>query len=160
MGERYAPRALAPAGARPSSSSCPGQARSARGSRLLSKGPWKGPLDPPRASAVGQSPPALTRLLSKGPWKGPLDPPRASAVGQSPPALTRLTRLLKPAVLDFALQLMARPVQPGLDRAFGDAEQVGRLAGRPTLDLAQLEDRAQGRGQLVERLLQRVSELA
>ncbi len=58
--------------------------------RLLGKGPWEGPLDPPRASAVGQSPPPLTRLLGKGPWEGPLDPPRASAVGQSPPPLTRL----------------------------------------------------------------------
>jgi hypothetical protein len=28
-------------------------------------------------------------LLRKGPWEGPLDPPRASAVGQSPAALTR-----------------------------------------------------------------------
>ncbi|MGD0837932.1 MAG: hypothetical protein ABSB49_14930, partial [Polyangia bacterium] len=39
--------------------------------------------------SVGQSPPALTRPLTKGPWEGPLDPPRTSSVGQSPPALTR-----------------------------------------------------------------------
>ncbi len=32
--------------------------------RPSSKGPWGGHLDPPRASAGGQSPPALTRLLT------------------------------------------------------------------------------------------------
>lgn len=43
------------------------KSRKHRGLRLLRKGPWKGPLDPPRASAAGRSPPALTR------------PPRASS---------------------------------------------------------------------------------
>ena len=52
----------------------------------LEKGPWEGPLDPPRASAAGQSPSSLTRPLEKEPWEGPLDPPRASAAGQSPRA--------------------------------------------------------------------------
>ncbi len=59
------------------------------GYRLLTKGPWEGPLNPPRTSSVGQSPPALTRPLTKGPWEGPLELPRTSSVGQSPPALTR-----------------------------------------------------------------------
>jgi DTW domain-containing protein YfiP len=59
-------------------------------SATLGKGPWEGPLDPPRASAAGQSPSSLTRLLTKGPWEGPLNPPRASAAGQSPSSLTRL----------------------------------------------------------------------
>ena len=52
---------------------------------LLGKGPWKGPLDSPRASAVGQSPPALTRLLI-APWPGRATPGAAWPGGADPPA--------------------------------------------------------------------------
>jgi menaquinone reductase, molybdopterin-binding-like subunit len=47
-------------------------------------------------------PPALVRL-GKGPWEGPLHPPRASAVGLSPPALTRRREVLGAALAGAAL---------------------------------------------------------
>ncbi len=67
-----------------------GQQAQVDGYTLSRGGPLDLPLDPPRASAAGRSPPPLTRLPDKGPRGGPLDPPRASAAGRSPPPLTRL----------------------------------------------------------------------
>jgi hypothetical protein len=39
----------------------------------------------------GTSGPTRRRLLRKGPWEGPLDPPRAIAAGRSPSSFTRLS---------------------------------------------------------------------
>ncbi|MGD0836108.1 MAG: carboxypeptidase-like regulatory domain-containing protein [Polyangia bacterium] len=97
---------------------------------LLGKGPWEGPLDPPRASAVGQSPPPLTRLLGKGPWEGPLDPPRASAVGQSPPALTRLLRTegVRSGMSDDEGRFVISGLAPGRTRI--EVQHAGKLPCR------------------------------
>ena len=74
-------------------------ARPATAGALLGLAVWARPL-----TAVIAAPLAAAVFFSKGPSQGPLNPPRSSAAGQSPSALTRFRRTLdRRALLRFAI---------------------------------------------------------
>jgi DTW domain-containing protein len=52
-------------------------------SATLEKGPWEGPLDPPRTSAAGQSPSSLTRMPTSEPDPAPAWPEWAAPGSQT-----------------------------------------------------------------------------
>jgi ABC-type bacteriocin/lantibiotic exporter with double-glycine peptidase domain len=93
-------------------------------------------VDEPRTRVWAE----LRQLLSKGPSEGPLDPPRSSAAGRSPAALTRFTDgkvRLRTLAAGVVLAALATVVEALLFRALFDAaagsDGAARLLGPPGL---------------------------